>query len=729
MSFRPLLAFALLFTALPLAAQQLSERNPLNASLRLLLQQHEQQRATRGGIASDSLVLMGQRYATAAVPLTLTSTDAQATASAIQAAGHHATAITETFLTARVPASYLSTLAALPGVRSVSLSRQHRPSINEARKDAKVEALHKGTGLETPFTGKGVILGVIDQGFEYRHPAFMSPDGKTSRVIAVWNRAAGSRPSTQVPTGGESNGDHATHVTNIAAGTNLGHELHGVAPDAEIVMIPSDLNDDEVVEDVKYVKDLAEKAGKPWVVNMSFGSQTGSHDGLTKNNQALSKLTGRGALIAAAVGNEGDKDLHASTTIAPGQTKYLLLEREEKEDKGKTYELALVDIWGQSTDSLQHLKITPFLYYKGKVEEQTAQFWSANLQLTLEVDADNKKSHANAYVACLRGALQKAKKLSEHTNVYSGFKIELADGATTPEIVHLWVDYGKISYLNVAGQKDNMLRADNAYQVGEGAASIPTAIAVGSYNTSLYFNSITDGKRYRVESVGNLYARSTFSNIGPFLNPDYPKPAVLAPGAMISSAINQYDAAFDASAQTITHIYTGPNRKKYYYAVMQGTSMATPFVAGVLCLWLQANPQLDYHDVMNILKKTSRRGGAMGTDEWNAQRGYGKIDAYAGLKEALAMANVSGLTHVHNSATPVSIEKTATRWRFLFNNPERYATLHIYNMAGQLVHQQHLQAVQQGQELELPLSALPSGTYLVQLRTAASHSTHRLLVP
>lgn len=49
-----------------------------------------------------------------------------------------------------------------------------------ARQTTGADNVQNGDGLDTPYTGKGVIIGVIDQGFEFRHIAFL--DSSTIRV-------------------------------------------------------------------------------------------------------------------------------------------------------------------------------------------------------------------------------------------------------------------------------------------------------------------------------------------------------------------------------------------------------------------------------------------------------------------------------------------------------------------------------------------------------------------
>ena len=50
-----------------------------------------------------------------------------------------------------------------------------------------VDPVHSGTnGLDGAYTGKGVIIGYVDQGIDFNHPDFISADG-TKRVIRYWD--------------------------------------------------------------------------------------------------------------------------------------------------------------------------------------------------------------------------------------------------------------------------------------------------------------------------------------------------------------------------------------------------------------------------------------------------------------------------------------------------------------------------------------------------------------
>lgn len=57
--------------------------------------------------------------------------------------------------------------------------------MDSALKYANVLPLHEGKGLSSPYKGKGVVVGVVDVGFEFTHPNFYSEDGEEFRIKYV----------------------------------------------------------------------------------------------------------------------------------------------------------------------------------------------------------------------------------------------------------------------------------------------------------------------------------------------------------------------------------------------------------------------------------------------------------------------------------------------------------------------------------------------------------------
>ena len=178
------------------------------------------------------------------------------------------------------------------------------------------------------------MVGVIDLGFQYDHVAFKTKDKKT-RVIAAWDLYNNkSQPFTTLPSGSdgdEEGAGHATHVTNIAAGSVVnGNSYYGIAPEADIVMVPNDLSDDNIMKGAKFIKQTAEAAGKPWVLNLSIGSSMGPHDSTTPYDVAMSNLCGSGGVMVAAMGNEAQDQQHVFLQFQKaGDVRYILNSRSD----------------------------------------------------------------------------------------------------------------------------------------------------------------------------------------------------------------------------------------------------------------------------------------------------------------------------------------------------------------------------------------------------------------
>ena len=134
---------------------------------------------------------------------------------------------------------------------------------------------------------------------------------------------------------------------------------------------------------------------------------------------------------------------------------------------------------------------------------------------------------------------------------------------------------------------------------------------------------------------------------------------------------------------------------------------------------------------MKIFQETARRDKTTGeADEtgWNARSGYGKIDAYEGLKKALEMANQSGINEMQNTEKPVSFMKNSDEWKVLFNNNETYAQLEVVSMNGQVVYNKRIEAPRRGQEELINLQNLTPGVYVLHVNTLAGSITRKVVV-
>ena len=197
-----------------------------------------------------------------------------------------------------------------------------------ARAHHFVNEVHAGTGLESGFTGKGVLMGIVDTGLDFNHPDFIDGNG-VKRTIRFWDQTMPDNASSPQPYGygfvwdslSISNGTctsndtqgHGTTVAGQAPGNGLAcGQNKGMAPEASIVVVKTDFSRQNwtltVADACDYIFKVADSLGMPAVVNLSLGSYLGSHDGDDPASEAIENLLDakQGRIVVSAAGNSGE---------------------------------------------------------------------------------------------------------------------------------------------------------------------------------------------------------------------------------------------------------------------------------------------------------------------------------------------------------------------------------------------------------------------------------------
>ncbi|WP_392531636.1 S8 family peptidase [Nostoc sp. C117] len=496
--------------------------------------------------------------------------------------------------TAFLPIESLDVLSEEDAIQRIKPSRKLHLRMDTALETVKLPQFKNQTGL----TGKGVIIGIIDSGIDPKHPAF------AGRILHIWDQTLPGPGVTEGAYGGEftgsqltisqDTGGHGTHVAGIAAGDDATYG--GVAPEAELVIVRSDLQDAHIADGIRYVFRVARELGRPAVVNLSLGGHADAHDGSDSLSKVIDAETGPGRIVCCAAGNEGNDNIHGQATIPSGRT------------RGMRFNVPLNQIgivwlnaWYSKDSELEvsvrspNGFVTPFqkIITDGNAA-QDYQLPDARVQLATP-GPDQANSDHNFFVQ-IRGI--------DPSPVMGGvWQLRVRNTSSTDTRLDVWtLDDTSSVFFTGKSVKD-------ALKVGSpGAAS--SAITVAAYTTKTKYTDIDN----QVREMGlELHTISEFSSEGPLRN-DAQKPDVAAPGAMIVSTLSA-DANFDRSSMI--------NSK---FVVQAGTSMATPFVSGLVALLLQRDPQLDPAAVKDLLRKNSAiPGKPPGTfdDKW----GYGVINA------------------------------------------------------------------------------------------------------
>ena len=662
------------------------------------------------------------------IELLATCTDAASAIEAVSSLGRTAKPIDSHTLTLWLPSSRLDVLGTIESLTYAEMPRRAKLRLDKALPDIGADKVTAGEGIETPFTGKGVVVGIIDTGFEYRHPAFAQrpfrivlPDADTVSTIV---------PAEATDHAGQ---EHATHVAGIATGARSETlPVCGVAPEATLVMAPSELTSTQILRQAKAIKQYAEAQGCPWVINMSFGSMLGPHDGRSPFSQSMDSLMAHGGFMVAAAGNEAGCFVHASHDFeADGAIAYLAF-------RPQTDGIIHLQLWSSTTDGSSPLAVRPALWYKGKIYPFSTAPTAALEPLTDRyslydaVQSYNGKQLIELHAACsdLFAVARDSLPLSaSESTVY--YLLEVAGQRHTG--FHAWLDYDyydtEFCSLSLSPFAATQVMGDDRFLVCEDGACIERAIAVGAYTGRSSWTSLS-GHAYNVSSGSDpLQSLCYFSSAGPSLC-STPKPSVAAPGAYVLSSLSKQPSIFRETSAYVTRKVAGGG-ESFYYGLKSGTSMSTPMVTGAVALWLEACPTLTHEQLASIIRTTSRRDELTGTGDaegWDEPWGYGTLDVYEGLKQAHVPARQSGTTDALLPASPFTLSRQGSSYRVLLNHQVSSLRLTLYGASGQRVQHRSLTDVRAGSELEVPLHTLAPGVYLLELATPTARLTRKIVV-
>ncbi|WP_265575554.1 S-layer homology domain-containing protein [Bacillus fonticola] len=149
------------------------------------------------------------------------------------------------------------------------------------------------------------------------------------------------------------------------------------------------------------------------------------------------------------------------------------------------------------------------------------------------------------------------------------------------------------------------------------------------------------------------------------------RPTVTAPGVDVISAktvspLNLISA--DVDAAMIEPAYLP------YYTVKSGTSMATPLVAGIVALVLEANPLLSPSEVKDLLQETATN--MPGYEPWEVGAGY--VNAYAAVDKAFTNQPYGQTVNLYRDFTS-NVESDTTQEDFSVDyNPATFVSDNAY---------------------------------------------------
>lgn len=411
-------------------------------------------------------------------------------------------------------------------------------------------------------TGRGVLIGIVDSGVDYRHPAFLTADGK-SRILRLWDQSIPGNPPEGYATGteytneeinealslsvqegrrlvpSEDGSGHGTAVLGVAAGSDFsrGAVNRGVAYESDLLIVKMGIprqdsfpRTTELMQGVDYLVRQAIRLGRPIALNLSFGNNYGSHRGDSLLETYLDNVSGMGKnVICVGMGNNGNDALHTGGKLSPGEIQEIEL------GVGAFEPTLNVQLWKNYEDEMEIYLENPAGERVGPLFETLgAQRWQAGNTELLIYYGKPAPYHVTQeiYVDFLP---QDEKTPYVDSGVW---KIILAARNIKNGEYFLWLPGGKT------------LNPGTAFYLPrpQGTLTIPATarrvISVGAY-----------------DARQNTYA--DFSGRGCRALP-YPKPDLAAPGVDIYAP-----------------------RPGGGYAAFTGTSFSTPFVTGAAALLME----------------------------------------------------------------------------------------------------------------------------------------------
>lgn len=637
--------------------------------------------------------------------------------------------------TVRLTLDALQRLAKQQGVEYIQITSGATQMLNLARQEAGTDLLHKGTDLPKAYTGEGVVVGVVDAGFDYMHAAFRRPADGALRIKRVWEQGATTLDGASAPAkygygielntpeliekaqGDSDSNSHGTHVAAIAAGSDAYKDgaYVGNAPDADIVLVALDLNastNADISNAVQYIFDYADEVGKPCVVNLSLGNQDGPHDGTSTFDTMTDAMQGPGRLIVGAAGNHRTDAFHIDHTFATADAAPLHTFVKYKVAPSNSVSGGTIEIWGEkgvdftvdiaaySTFNKKDARSTTVYPAEGVTDVDFGKYATGTWKVASEVSPLNGKPHV-----VLTSAL---------TSIRNNYAIALTVTPKTAGRVNIWSDntYLALESRDIEGFSAPDAASSTLCEIGGTGKRILT---VGSYTTRNEYTTNAGQQATLQETVGDL---SSFSSYGPTVDGRM-KPNITAPGCFIISAVSNNDASGNLMYAEYNENFGRYNQ----YGYMQGTSMASPFVAGIVATWLQAYPQLTPEQLHEIVQNTARKDSFTATAP-DSNWGYGKINALDGLRQCIEKQETGCVSIGMPFDGTVRIADGNIVLGFA---RDTQATLCITSMTGSTLFSKQLGKRSAGETLSVAVPQLPKGVYLLSVKTPTATKTFKFV--
>ena len=438
-----------------------------------------------------------------------------------------------------IPVDKIIDLALVPTIQYIEFPKNLYTTDFESNRASCITQISKVNGLN----GKGTIVGFLDTGIDYTHPAFINADGAT-RIEYIYDLSLGGavyskaqinealnteNPYDIVPS--RDDVGHGTHVAGIAcAGGNISSKYYGVAPESSIIMVKVARGlftlSTEIMKGIKFLIDKSKELNMPLAINISLSTNDGAHNGSSLLEQYISTVsTLERVTIVIAAGNEGEAAHHVGGNLEGINEIFFNVSSDES--------TVVLNLYKSLLPSVSIELISPSGGSTGEiaVKEGFQEGAIGNSRYSIYLTGPKPFDVSGEIGIIIRG-------INEYITP-GQWKISLRKLNNYDGTFDMWLPISE--GLNINTKFVNPV----VYNTLGIPATVRNVISVGSYN-------------YLVDTI------SPFTGRGQIFEGQYIKPDIVAPGEGIYSAI--------------------PNRS---FDKKTGTSMATPQVTGSAALMMQ----------------------------------------------------------------------------------------------------------------------------------------------